>query len=389
MKRLVLVGGGHAHIEVLRDLADAAEAPLDVTLVTPYPWLTYSGMVPGHFAGHYDIDECSIDLARLAARARAKVRFTSATGIDPRAREVACAKGPPEPYDILSLDVGSLPAGMEVPGVQRHAVAMRPLEQLIKAWNALIERARAGKLEAVTVVGAGAAGVELALAMEHRLRGELGASAPHVRIVADSPRPVPELTLGARARLRRWVGRRGVGLHLGDAVAEVGPRSVRTAHGYEFASDAVFWAAGSAAHPWIRASGLATDDRGYLLVNDFQQSVSHPEVFGAGDCVTRQGRALPKAGVFAVRAAPALAANLGAALAGGTLRRFVTSPRYLALVSTGARHAVGVWNGFAWEGGWVWRWKDRIDRRFVARYAPRGAAPVRPLQPRAPRPPSA
>ena len=375
MKRLVLVGGGHAHIEVLRDLADATEAPLEVTLVTPYPWLTYSGMVPGHFAGHYGIDECTVDLAGLAARARAKVRFTSATGIDPRAREVACAKGPPIPYDVLSLDVGSLPAGIEVPGVERHALLTRPLEQAIKGWNALVDRARAEKVKAVTVVGAGAAGIELALAMEHRLRGELGGMAPHVRIVADSARPVPEFALGARSRLRRWIGRRGVGLHLGDAVVEVGPSSVRTAHGYEFASDAVFWAAGSAPHPWIGASGLATDERGYLLVNDFLQSVSHPEVFGVGDCATRQASALPKAGVFAVRAAPTLAANLGAALAGGTLLEFATSPRYLALVSTGARHAVGVWNGFAWEGDWVWRWKDRIDRRFVARYAPPGAVP--------------
>ena len=372
MKRLVLLGGGHAHIEVLRDLADATDDRLEVTLVTPYPWLTYSGMVPGHIAGHYGIDECTIDLAGLAARARATLRLTAAAGIDPASRHVACANGASVPYDVLSLDVGSMPAAASVAGVERHAVLMRPLEQAIKRWNAVVDRAREAKVAAITVVGAGAAGIELALAMEHRLRGELGGAAPHVRIVAESAAPVPEFGFGARARLRRWVGRRGIGLHLGSAVTEVGPNSVRTAHGYEFASDAVFWAAGPASHPWIRACGLATDGDGYLLVNDFLQSVSHPEVFGAGDCATRQGRAYPKAGVFAVRAAPALASNLGAALAGGTLRKHGTSRRYLALVSTGARHAVGVWDGLSWEGDWVWRWKDRIDRRFVARYAPPG-----------------
>jgi len=72
--------------------------------------------------------------------------------------------------------------------------------------------------------------------------------------------------------------------------------------------------------------------------------------------------------VFAVKAAPVLAANLRAALQGAPLTRFKPQRRFLALISTGERHAVGVWNGFAWQGRWAWRWKDRIDRRFVARY---------------------
>jgi selenide,water dikinase len=145
---------------------------------------------------------------------------------------------------------------------------------------------------------------------------------------------------------------------------------VRTHNGLEFASDATFWAAGAGAHPWIRDSGLATDERGAMLVNDYLQSVRYREVFGAGDCVTQEGHPHAKAGVFAVRAAPVLAANLRAALAGGPFAPHVTLSRYLALVSAGERRAVGVWNGWSWEGRWAWRWKDRIDRRFVARYAP-------------------
>jgi len=98
------------------------------------------------------------------------------------------------------------------------------------------------------------------------------------------------------------------------------------------------------------------------------QSRSHPNVFGAGDCVSNPDRPHPRAGVFAVKAAPVLAANLRAALQGAPLTRFKPQRRFLALISTGERHAVGVWNGFAWQGRWAWRWKDRIDRRFVARY---------------------
>lgn len=370
MKHLVLLGGGHAHIEVLRELGERPHDLWTVTLVTPYPWLTYSGMVPGHIAGHYGIDECTIDLASLASRARAQMRWTTAVRIDAAARLVACANGAILSYELLSIDVGSAPAAVNVAGVEQHAVIARPLERAIKGWNDVLNRSREGKVTSITVVGAGAGGIELALAMEYRLRTELGSDAPHVRVVSDATRPTPEFTFGARRRLRSWLARRGIGLHLENAVTQVGPGTVRTEHGFEFVSDAVFWAAGSAAHPWIRAAGFATDDHGYLLTNDYLQSVSHPEVFGAGDCATQQGRAYPKAGVFAVRAARVLAANLRAVIESGPLQRHATSRKYLALVSTGKRHAVGIWNGFAWEGDWVWHWKDRIDRRFVERYAP-------------------
>jgi selenide,water dikinase len=369
MKRLVLAGGGHAHIEVLRDLAERPDQSFEVTLVTPYPWLTYSGMVPGLIAGHYEIDDLNVDLVRLATRARANFERTSASLVSSTARELICANGTVLPYDVLSLDVGSQPYVGGARGVERHAIVMRPLERMMKGWADVLVRARDGKIGAVTVVGGGAAGVELALAMEYRLRQELGLAWAHVRLISDLPQLVPEFPESARRRLARKFVRRNIGLHLGSPVTEVGPDYVRVEQGLEFASDAVFWATGGVPPDWIRESGLTTDERGYLLTNDYLQSISHPDIFAVGDCQVQQGRRpLPRAGVFAVRAAPTLAANLRATFAGQPLQGFVTSPRFLALVSTGSRHAVGVWNGLSWEGGWAWRWKDRIDRRFIARY---------------------
>jgi selenide,water dikinase len=218
------------------------------------------------------------------------------------------------------------------------------------------------------VVGGGAAGVELALAMNHRFRRDLFEVAPHVRVVTDRGTIVPELAPGARARLRGCMRASGVEAQVGSAVAEVGDGYVRLESGLQFATDAVFWAGGVTAPAWLRDSGFATDASGFLLTNDLLQSPSHPNVFGAGDCVNELGHPLPKAGVFAVRAAPTLAANLMAALAGRPLQAHLPSKRYLSLVSTGGRHAVASWDGASWSGGWVWRWKDRIDRRFIDRY---------------------
>lgn len=372
--RLVLLGGGHAHVEVLRDFAERPDERWRVTLVTPYPWLTYSGMVPGLFAGHYEIDECAIDLRALAERAHATIEQTSATHVNTHEREVTCENGTTLGYDVLSLDVGLQPFTFGARGVERHAILMRPLEKAVKGWSDAIVRAREGRIGSVTVVGAGAAGIELALAMEYRLRQELGLAWAHVRVITNTGLAVPEFPAGARRRLTRKLQRRNIGLHVGSAVMEVGPDYVRLEQGLEFTTDAVFWATGGAAQPWIRASGFSTDERGFLLTNDRLQSVSHPDVFAAGDCASVQGRPQAKAGVFAVRAAPTLAANLRAALAEQPLVPHVTHPRYLALVSTGNRHAVAVWNGWSWEGDWVWKWKDRIDRAFVARY---GTQPAR------------
>ena len=368
MKRLVLIGGGHAHVEVLRVLAEQPDPARDVTLVTPYPWLTYSGMVPGLFAGHYELDDCTIDLQSLASRAEASLVLSTASLVDPRANEVVLANGEVVPYDVLSLNVGSVARVGGVRGAERHARLLRPLERAVKAWNDILFRAREGHMATVTVVGAGAAGVELALAMNHRFRRDLFEAAPHVRLIGDSETIVPELSPGARARLRARMRRAQVEAQLGSAVTEVGEDFIRLQNGLQFATDAVVWAGGATAPEWLRDSGFATDERGFVLTNDLLQSPSHPNVFGAGDCVNELGHPLPKAGVFAVRAGPVLAANLVAALERRPLHPHIPSRRYLALVSAGGHDAVASWNGISWSGGWVWRWKDRIDRRFIARY---------------------
>jgi pyridine nucleotide-disulfide oxidoreductase family protein len=368
VKRLVLLGGGHAHIEVLREFASRPLADVEVTLVTPSSRLVYTGMVPGVIAGHYALADSAIDLAALARGANATLMLSTATLVRPNEREVVCADATRLPYDVLSIDVGSVPVIGDAAGVDHHAVLVRPMEALVRGWVDVRARAREGKVSSITIVGAGAGGVELALAMDHGMRRELKGDTPHVRIIADTPVPLPELPESARVRLRKRLARRNIGVHVGSAVKEVGERFVRLHSGIEFASDATFWVTGAGAQPWIGESGFATDEHGFLLTNDFMQSVTYREVFGVGDCATQEHRPLPKAGVFAVRAGPHLASNLRAALADAPLSRHVTSPRHLALISTGGKYAVGVWGGYSWQGYWAWAWKDSIDRSFVARY---------------------
>jgi selenide,water dikinase len=298
--------------------------PGDVTLVTPYPHHTYSGMLPGFVAGHYKLEDIRIDVAALAARAGVRLVLGRVAALDAANRRVRLEDGAELGYDIASLDVGSDSAA------PAHALAAKPFEPFMEQW--LEAKDRVGK---VAVVGGGAAGVEMAMAVAHRA---------NARVALYSDRPM--FRPGLARRIARQLARNGVELRKAAYAGE--------------AFDLVIWTAGAAALPWLRTSGLAVDERGFVLVDDALRSVSHPEVLAAGDCATLRDAAHPKSGVYAVRHAPVLAANLG-----GAQRRYVPQRRALALLSCGERYAIADWNGLSVEGAWVWRWKDRIDRRWV------------------------
>jgi len=285
-------------------------------------------MLPGFVAGHYALDEIRIDVARLAARAGVKLVLGRVAALDATRRIARLEDGAELEYDIASLDVGSDSAA------PAYALATKPFEPFMEQWLEAKDRARS-----IAVVGAGAAGVELAMAAAHRTSA---------RVVLFSDRPM--FRPGLAKRVARQLARNGVELRAGVAFAD----GMRKDH------DLVIWTAGAAALPWLRGSGLAVDERGFVLVDDRLRSVSHPEVFAVGDCATLRDAPHPKSGVYAVRHAPVLAANLR-----GAQRRYVPQRRALALISCGERYAIADWNGLSVEGAWVWRWKDRIDRRWV------------------------
>jgi len=349
--QLLLLGGGHAHAGAL--LAFAKSPPgAQVKLVSPAPVHTYSGMVPGVIAGHYAPEEAQIDLARLCGRAGAELIVGSVAAIDAAARRVRLADGRELPYDFASLNLGSLPA-TATPGSAQYAAGAKPFEHFFSQWEA----ARAA-VRRVAVVGGGAAGVEMAMAVRHRV--------PAAEVVLYSDRRMFEGRV--EARVEAALERCGVQLRRDMAVTAVEPGpTVVTAAAWRRV-DFVLWVAGAASPPLLAASGLATDAGGFALVDTSLRSVSHAEVFAAGDCASILGHAHPKSGVYAVRHAPVLAANLKAALRGHTLREYAPQRRQLALLSCGGKYAIASRGRWSAEGAWCWRWKDWLDRRWLARF---------------------
>jgi len=361
VKHLLLVGGGHSHLAVLKSFGDAPAERVRLTLLSPNRHALYSGMIPGIIAGHYRPGDGRIDLQPLAARAGARFLLDSAAGMDPARREVITASGERLAYDFLSLDIGS--SAGEPAGAAERALRVRPIEAFLASWERLRGSARGGEVRCIAVVGGGAAGIEVLLAMQHALAGVA------VEFTLFSELPILE-SHGARRRMARILGARRVAVHSGRRVVAVGKNGLELDGGERFEAQAAVWATGAGAPSWIAQSGLATDPLGFVAVSDTLQSRSCPEIFAAGDVASVIGEPRPKSGVFAVRQGPVLARNLRRALAGEAPEPFRSPSRSLALISCGDRYAVASWGRFSLEGAWVWRWKDHIDRRFVERYRP-------------------
>ncbi|HTP99030.1 MAG TPA: FAD-dependent oxidoreductase [Casimicrobiaceae bacterium] len=373
-QRVLLVGGGHSHVEVLRRFALTPDPQVALTLVSPEPSMCYSGMLPGLVAGHYSAREAHIELAPLALWTGARFIVDRVAGLDLYTRIAVLSSGEREPFDLISLDVGSTP-DVGVPGASALALPVRPMQAFVRAWGELVTEAVSSGVRSVAVVGGGAGGVEILLAMQHRLVSVLRADAPRFALITDNPTVLPTHAPIVRARFGRILVERGVVLHLSSGAIAVEPGTIIVTHGRRIAVDRIVWATQAAAQPWLAESGLACDDAGFVRVDEHLRSTSHPFVFAAGDCASQLGRPRPKAGVYAVRHGPALAANLRRAAHELPLRGFHPQRHPLALISTGNRHAIASRGPFAAEGDWVWRWKDRIDRRFVAKYTLPVAAP--------------
>ena len=344
-----------------------------LTVVNPGPTAPYTGMLPGHVAGHYARDALDIDLVRLARFAGAALIDGRVTALDPLARTAHVEGRGEVAFDVASLDIGITSDMPEIPGFAAHAVAAKPLGPFAEAWRAYRAAAEAGgRSPQVAMIGGGVAGQELAMAMARALRDAGLAPLVTVLEAADAPSGT-----GARAqaRLLRAMAGLGVTLRTGVRVAAIGAEGVTLEDGEAIPAAFVAAAAGARPQGWLAGTGLPLHE-GNVRVGPTLQVEGHDALFAVGDCAHMAFAPRPKAGVFAVRQAPALHDNLRAALSGGRMRRYRPQSTYLKLISLGGRTALAEKAGIAVQGPLLWRWKDAIDRRFMARLTDLPVMPV-------------
>ena len=373
-KDLVLVGGGHSHVGVLKGFGSKPMPGVRLTLITRDVHTPYSGMLPGLIAGHYEFDETHIDLGPLSQFSGARLYHDEVIGLDLDSKRILCRSRPPVPYDLVSINIGSTPTLDPVPGAAESVVPVKPIGNFLTRWAEVRQRvlARAGKTR-IGVVGAGAGGVELLLSVRHALENLRRVSvrpreAPEFRLFFASATILPTHNRRVRTKFQRLLQRRGIRLYPGLKVIQIRGRILFLEDGSTHELDEILWVTQASAPGWLRESNLEVDAQGFVKVEATLESTSHPGVFAAGDVAAVVPHPREKAGVFAVRQGKPLERNLRRALQGLPPKPFHPQKKFLSLVSTGDRRAVASRGSWSLEGRWVWHWKDWLDRKFMARF---------------------
>ncbi len=374
LRDIVLVGGGHSHVGVLKRFAMNPVPGVRLTLICRDTHTPYSGMLPGYVAGHYSYDDVHIDLSRLAEFAGARFYRDEAIGIDRNRKRVNCRSRPDVPYDILSVNIGSSPRVVDVDGAREHAVPVKPINGFNNRWLALLSRLEnhEGPMS-VAVVGAGAGGVELTLAMQFRLRNELKMRGHdpdqlHFHLFDAESQILPTHNEKVRAVFADKLASRGIKVHLGAAVTKVEAGHLTTESGTTHTVNEVLWVTRAGGPQWLEDTDLALDDGGFIRVKDTLQTETDDDIFAVGDIANVVNHPREKAGVFAVRQGRPLADNLKRYALGKAVKPFSPQKKWLALISTGDKFAVASRGDMSFAGKWVWRWKDHIDKRFMAKF---------------------
>ena len=365
MKRLVLVGGGHAHLSVLEAFANERPADTELVLVTPNRYQYYSGMLPGWMSGHYSEEKCRIDLAPWAARSGARMVFSAVQHLDAATRTIDTAEGERINYDLLSLDVGSETDTHSLESLGGRLLPVKPLDAFYASWSEVVHAASQAPGFSLAVVGGGAAGVEIALAARYAL-GKL-APQTQLHLVFSRNGLLPGHCQGVRRRAANALAAAGVQVSGQRGVGT--PDGILLEDGCLLQVHAAIAATGARALPWLSQASLAVDADGFVQVDSQHRSVSHANVFAAGDTCARTDLVLQRSGVHAVRAGPVLAHNLRATLNGGALHSYQPRRRSLYLLACGSQQAIASWGSLSAQGHWVWRWKDHIDRKFVRHFS--------------------
>jgi NADH dehydrogenase FAD-containing subunit len=364
-KNLVLVGGGHAHLTVLLNLANYVQRGHRVTIIGPSPYHYYSGMGPGMLSGIYRPREVRFHVKKMVQDRGGTFLEDRVMRIDAGNRILFLQSEKQIPYDVVSFNTGSeVPLHLILSTKQENIIPVKPVINLLKARRLIVKNLVDRKMNFI-VIGGGPAGVEVAanlwrLTKENQKEFKITLIAGQ-RLLGGFPDRARTLTL-------RSFSRRGMEVIEGNHAKEIRKETVLLSDGKRLSFDFALIALGIKSSPLFKQSNLPTGEDGGLLVNSHLQSVAHPEIFGGGDCISLSGHPLAKVGVYAVRQNPILSHNLLAALEGGEMQIFTPQKDYMLIFNMGNSRGIFWRKKFIWNGRLAFLLKDYIDRKFMRKF---------------------
>ncbi|MFA7554757.1 MAG: selenide, water dikinase SelD [Spongiibacteraceae bacterium] len=370
---LLLLGGGHSHLAVIKQLGMKPIPGLRITVISRDTHTPYSGMLPGLIAGHYQYDEAHIDLRKLCQCYGVRFFHGEIRDINLKQQRVYCRDRPPVRYDWLSINIGSQPALQTIPGADEIGIAVKPIEGFLSHWQNTLDNFNAKPTTRhVAIVGGGAASIEVALACQFQQRQRNTTGNVRFTLYSATPQLLPNYNSRTQTYIATLLAQRGIDVKLNHYVIKTTSNEATKQLIFDDHSsteaDEIIWAIHAGSPKWPQQTGLDCDDRGFISVNQYLQSNSHSNVFAAGDIAHFIPHPIEKSGVYAVRAGVQLARNIRRAISGQPLQAYIPQRRFLSILMTGDQHAIASRGPFSAAGHWIWRWKDAIDRRFMAMY---------------------
>ena len=363
MRRLLLIGAGHAHVAVLQRLTQQRPTNTEIILIAGQRQQRYSGMLPAWMAGHASEAEMSIDIAPLCQAAGVQWIQEDLLAMDATERFISTRTQPRLAYDLLSLNTGAETNLSWLSGAADGLLPIRPLSNFVMQWPLILMQAKTQLGYRLAVIGSGAAAIELAMAAQVALQQ---ISPQHTVLLIAGQQLLPEFSPSQVKRVTQQLQRLHISVRYARAVRV--DQMLLLSDGQQLAVDQVIAATGTSAPVWTQSSGLACSQAGFIEVGATHQSPSHPEVFVVGDICQRVDQPMAHSGVHAVHAGKILADNLYNYLNDQPLQPYLPRARSLYLLSCGTPYAIGCWGRYSLEGAWIWRLKQAIDHRFVRQY---------------------
>lgn len=358
MKTIILVGGGHAHLYCLHQFNKELSLEWNVLLISSSDFQYYSGMFSGFSEGIYTLEDIRVNLKQLAKSSNVSFIQDTITKVDPFTKELLGSSGERYTYDIVSFDVGSQ---INIPEpFKSHSLDIKPNFHFAENIVSFRESPHP------VIVGGGASGVELALSiLAWRNKYQLQ---PNVTLISSTCL-LSQQAKSISRKIELIANQKGLHFYTNESVMMVDEQNVVTNTGRKLLQSKVLWLTGPKAPEFFTESNLLHDRSGFLLVNDSLQSINHPDIFGAGDCVTINiYPSLTKNGVYAVRQGPVLWENIKRALSSNTLVSFMPQKRFLSILSTGEDEGLLSYGAMSFHGGMPWKLKQSIDHRFMNQY---------------------
>lgn len=369
-KNLVLLGVGHTNAHIVHEWATQPIEGYRLICISKFATATYSGMLPGTLGEQFAENEMQIQLAPLVQRAGAELRIADVNGLDLNARQVTFSDHDPLDFDLLSIGVGSMPAGWDTHS-SPLVVPIKPMQTFLQRLDQRIQCAAVSHAQAplrIAIVGGGVAGIEIAFCLQQRLQDPALSRDSVVEIFTSSRRVADGMRTKSVRRIETLLQTRGIKVHPSCRVTSVSSDALITDDGQRHEFDGVIWATGASAPPVLSKLGLQTDDRGFIATSKTLQSLSDPRIFAVGDSGTIVDSPCPKAGVYAVRQCPVIWHNLNALPSDKPLVHFEPQKDFLKLLNTGDGKALLEYRRFTVHAGWCWNLKTWIDKRFISTY---------------------